>query len=43
MYWLRIYTALHLGSLEEVESLRGEGEQIARILGAIVVSAKRSF
>ena len=43
VYWLRIYTALHLGSAEEVESLRGEGEQIARILGAIVVSAKRSF
>jgi four helix bundle protein len=41
VYWLRIYLALHLGSLEEVQSLRGEGEQIARILGAIVVSAKR--
>ena len=43
VYWLRIYAALHLGSSDEVESLRGEGEQIARILGAIVVSAKRSF
>ena len=42
VYWLRIYTALHLGSSEEVESLRGEGEQIARILGAIVVSARKS-
>jgi len=41
VYWLRIYLALHLGPSEEVQSLRGEGEQIARILGAIVVSAKR--
>jgi four helix bundle protein len=41
VYWLRIYLALHLGPPEEVQSLRGAGEQIARILGAIVVSAKR--
>jgi four helix bundle protein len=43
VYWLRIYTALHLGAPDEVEALRGEGEQIARILGAIVVSAKKSL
>ena len=43
VYWLRIYLALHLGSSDEVQSLRGEGEQIARILGAIVVNAKKSF
>ena len=43
VYWLRIYLALHLGSSDEVQSLRGEGEQIARILGSIVVNAKKSF
>jgi four helix bundle protein len=42
-YWLRMYQALHLGSSDEVQSLRGEGEQIARILGAIVVSAKKTL
>jgi four helix bundle protein len=43
MYWLRIYLALQLGSSDEVQSLRREGEQIARILGAIVVSAKKTL
>jgi hypothetical protein len=38
-----MYQALHLGSSDEVQSLRGEGEQIARILGAIVVSAKKTL
>jgi four helix bundle protein len=41
VYWLRICVALKLGPTSEVEDLRGEGEQLARILGAIVVSAKR--
>jgi len=43
VYWLRIYLALHLGAADEVQSLRDEGDQIARILGAIVVSAKKSL
>jgi four helix bundle protein len=41
VYWLRIFLALRLGPRSEVQDLRGEAEQIARILGAIVVSAKR--
>jgi four helix bundle protein len=41
VYWLRVCLALRLGPAEEMQSLRGEGEQIARILGAIVVNAKR--
>jgi len=41
VYWLRIFLALQLGPTREVQDLRGEAEQIARILGAIVVSAKR--
>jgi four helix bundle protein len=43
VYWLRICLALGLGQAEEMKSLRGEGEQIARILAAIVVSAKKAF
>jgi four helix bundle protein len=43
VYWLRICIALKLGSVAEVEDLRSEGEQIARILGAIVVSAKQQL
>jgi four helix bundle protein len=41
VYWLRIFLALQLGPKREVQELRGEAEQIARILGAIVVSSKR--
>jgi four helix bundle protein len=40
VYWLRICLALGLGARVELERLRGEGEQIARILGAIVVKTK---
>ena len=38
--WLRIFLALQIGPRTEVQDLRGEAEQIARILGAIVVSSK---
>ena len=41
VYWLRICLALGVGAEQESEALRNEGEQIARILGAIVVNAKR--
>ena len=41
VYWLRICLALQLGPVEELGTLRGEGDQIARILGAIVVNTKR--
>jgi len=41
VYWLRICIALQLGPTTEVQDLRGEAEQIARILGAIVVASKR--
>jgi len=41
VYWLRICLALKLGSVDELESLRSEGDQIARILGAIALNAKR--
>jgi four helix bundle protein len=40
VYWLRIFLALQIGPRSEVQDLRGEAEQIARILGAIVVSSK---
>jgi four helix bundle protein len=41
LYWLRVCVALDLGPRDELEHLRLEGEQIARILGAIVVNTKR--
>ena len=41
VYWLRICIALKLHSGDELESLRNEGEQIGRILGAIVANSKR--
>jgi hypothetical protein len=41
VYWLRICAELKLASANVLEELRGEGDQIARILGAIVVSTKR--
>ena len=39
-YWLRIFVALELGPPSEMKELAGEAEQIARILGAIVVKTK---
>jgi len=41
VYWLRICLALELGPADEVEALRNEGEQIGRILGAIVINTKQ--
>ena len=40
VYRLRICRALGVGTDAEVDKLRAEGEQIARILGAIVVKTK---
>lgn len=40
VYWLRICLALELGPAQRVEWLRGEGEQITRILAAIVINTK---
>ena len=40
-YWLRLCIELNLGSKEELERLRGEAGQIARITAAIVISTKR--
>ena len=39
-YWLRICVALELEPKAEIERLRSEGQQIARILGAIVVNTR---
>ena len=39
-YWLRICAVLQLGPPEELQQLSGEGDQIARILGSIVVKTK---
>ena len=41
IYWIRICAELKIGPEAELQDLRGEGDQIARILGAIVVSTKR--
>jgi len=41
IYWLRICAELKFGPEAELRELSGEGDQIARILGAIVVSTKR--
>ncbi len=40
VYWLRICLEIGVGPRGEIEKLRGEGEQIARILGAIVIKTK---
>jgi four helix bundle protein len=40
-YWMRICEALNLGPSATVAELKGEADQIIRILTAIVVSAKR--
>jgi four helix bundle protein len=42
VYWLRLCLALRLGPADAVDTLRNEGEQIARILAAIVLKAKAS-
>ena len=39
-YWLRICVSLEVEPTAEVQRLRDEGDQIARILGAIVVKTK---
>ena len=41
VYWLRICIELKIAPDAELRDLRGDGDQIARILGAIVVSTKR--
>ena len=41
IYWLRICRDLSLGAAKELEFLIGEGDQIARILAAIVISKRR--
>jgi four helix bundle protein len=40
VYWLRICREIGLGPRGEVETLQAEGDQIARILGTIVVRTK---
>ena len=39
-YWLRIFAALELAPAPDVGELSGEADQIARILGSIVVRTK---
>lgn len=41
LYWLRICETLELGPLKQVRELRGEADQLVRILTAIVVNTKR--
>src|ERR1044071_5469098 len=41
VYWLRICRALLLGDPTKLQSLIGEGDQIARILAAIVINKRR--
>ncbi|HLG59954.1 MAG TPA: four helix bundle protein [Vicinamibacterales bacterium] len=41
VYWLRICAALQLGPAEDLRTLRSEGDEIARILGSIVVNTRR--
>jgi four helix bundle protein len=41
VYWLRICVALQIGNAAELRRLQDEGEQISRILGAIVINTKR--
>jgi four helix bundle protein len=41
LYWLRICEALKLGSADNVRELKGEADQLVRILTAIVVNTKR--
>ena len=39
-YWLRIFVALELAAAADLNNLAGEADQIARILGSIVVRTK---
>ena len=41
LYWLRIWTSIELGPAAQVTELRGEADQIVRILTTIVVNTKR--
>ena len=41
LYWLRIWTSIELGPGVQVAELRGEADQIVRILTTIVVNTKR--
>ncbi|HZJ32328.1 MAG TPA: four helix bundle protein [Vicinamibacterales bacterium] len=41
VYWLRLCAELKFGPEAQLRELIGEGDQIARILAAIVVSTKR--
>ncbi len=40
-YWLRILVATNVVQQGRIAGLRGEAEELMRILGAIIVSAKR--
>ena len=39
-YWLRVCVSLNLEPQTEIERLRGESDQIARILATIVINTK---
>ena len=41
LYWVRICLELQIGTKAELEILRAEADQIARIVAAIVISSKR--
>jgi len=41
-YWLRLLIAAEIMSEEKLAGLRDEAEELKRILGSIVVSARRS-
>ena len=43
VYWIRVCAALAVAPEAELKKLRDEGEQISRILGAIVVNTRRRF
>jgi four helix bundle protein len=42
-YWLRLIIATNLMPETEVEELRDEAEQLMKIIGSIVTSAKRNL
>jgi four helix bundle protein len=41
VYWIRICLALRLGSVEDLQALREEGDELTRVLAAIVISTRR--
>ena len=41
LYWLRLCAALKLGETQNVRELKGEADQLVRILTAIVANTKR--